>query len=89
LSPFCHGRWKIGQVHDVTQAEPLLEDLAPNAVIADKGCDSDAFVERLEARDITPLFPPKASRNEIRACDRTASATSLSASSIKSSTTGR
>ena len=32
-----------GQIHDVTQAEPLLEDLAPDAVIADKGYDSDAF----------------------------------------------
>jgi transposase len=39
-----------GQVHDVTQAEPLLEDLAPDAVIADKGYGSDAFVKRLEAR---------------------------------------
>jgi hypothetical protein len=26
-----------GQVHDVTQADPLLEILAPQAVIADKG----------------------------------------------------
>jgi putative transposase len=53
----------------VTQAEPLLEDLAPDAVIADKGYDSDAFVERLEARDITPVIPPKANRKEIRDCD--------------------
>src|SRR5262245_63547360 len=52
-----------------TQAEPLLEDLAPEAVIADKGYDSDAFVERLEARDITPVIPPKANRKEIRDCD--------------------
>jgi transposase len=58
-----------GQVHDITQAEPLLEDLAPEAVIADKSYDSDAFVERLEARDITPVIPPKANRKEIRDCD--------------------
>src|SRR6516162_3327963 len=58
-----------GQVHDVTQAEPLLEDLAPEAVIADKGYDSDALVERPEARDITPVIPPKANRKEIRDCD--------------------
>jgi transposase len=38
-------------------------------VIADKGYDSDAFVERLEARDITPVIPPKANRREIRDCD--------------------
>ena len=54
--------------HDVTQAEPLLEDLAPEA-IADKGYDADAFVERLQARDITPVIPPKANRKEIRDCD--------------------
>ena len=42
----------------MTQAEPSLEDLAPDAVTADKGYDSDAFVGRLEARDITPVIPP-------------------------------
>ena len=47
----------------------MLEDLAPEAVIADKGYDSDAFVERLQARDITPVIPPKANRKEIRECD--------------------
>src|SRR5215831_757585 len=44
-------------------------DLAPDALIADKGYDSDAFVEKLEARDITPVIPPKANRKEIRDCD--------------------
>ena len=47
----------------------MLEDLAPDAVIADKGYDSDAFLERLEARDITPVIRPKANRKEIRDCD--------------------
>ena len=55
-----------GQVHDVTQAEPLLEDLAPQAVIADKGYDSDAFVDRLEARDITPVIPLKKRSTRLR-----------------------
>lgn len=41
----------------------MLEDLAPEAVIADKGYDSDAFVQRLQARDVTPVIPP------IRDCD--------------------
>ena len=47
----------------------MLEDLAPEAVIADKGYDSDALVERLEARDITPVIPPKANRKVMRDCD--------------------
>jgi transposase len=47
----------------------LLENLAPEAVIADKGYDSDALVERLKARDITPVIPPKTNRKENRDCD--------------------
>ena len=38
-----------GQAADITQAEPLLERLDPEALIADKGYDADAFVEQLEA----------------------------------------
>jgi transposase len=58
-----------GQAADITQAEPLLDELEPEAVIADKGYDSDALVERLEAREITPVIPPKANRKRPRACD--------------------
>ena len=47
----------------------MLEDLAPDAVIADKGYDSDPLIEGLEARDITPVIPPKANRKVIRDCD--------------------
>ena len=57
-----------GQAADVTQAEPLLQNIEPDALIADKGYDPDALVERLEARDITPVIPPKANREEIRHC---------------------
>ena len=58
-----------GQAADITQAEPLLERLDPEAVIADKGYDSDVLVETLEARQITPVIPPKANRKVPRACD--------------------
>jgi transposase len=34
----------------------------PDALIADKGYDSDALVENLEARGIAPIIPPKANR---------------------------
>jgi transposase len=47
----------------------LLEALEPGAVIADKGYDSDALVETLEGRNITPVIPPKANRKEQRPCD--------------------
>jgi transposase len=38
-------------------------------VIADKGYDSDALVERFETRNITPVIPPKANRRDMRDCD--------------------
>ena len=47
----------------------MLEDLAPDTVIADKGYEPDVLFPRLEARDITPVIPPKANRREIRDCD--------------------
>lgn len=56
-------------MHDITQAEPLLENLEPDAVIADKGYDSDALAGTLEAREITPVIPPKANRKKKRDCD--------------------
>ena len=38
-----------GQQADVTQAESLLKGYSPMAVLADKGYDSDAVVETIEA----------------------------------------
>lgn len=58
-----------GQVHDVMQAEPLLEGLEPEALIADKGYDSDKLVETLDAREIAPVIPSKANRKQPRPCD--------------------
>jgi len=58
-----------GQAADITQAEPLLEHLEPEALIADKGYDSDALVEALQRREITPVIPPKANRKQPRATD--------------------
>lgn len=58
-----------GQVADITQAEPLLAGLEPEAVIADKGYDADALVETLEGRGITPVIPSKANRKAPRKTD--------------------
>ena len=41
------------------------------AFIGDKGYDSDALVEKLEQRGITPVIPPKANRKEPRETDFT------------------
>ena len=58
-----------GQAADITQAEPLLDNIEAGAVLADKGYDSNALVESLEARNITPVFPSKANRQEQRKTD--------------------
>ena len=58
-----------GQAADITQAEPLLERIEPVALIADKGYDANALVEKLQERDITPVIPSKANRKEPRKTD--------------------
>ena len=58
-----------GQTADITQAEPLLAQVETDAVIADKGYDSNALVETLEERGVTPVIPPKANRKEPRKTD--------------------
>lgn len=58
-----------GQVHDITQAETLIAEVKPNAVLADKGYDSDRFVASLACREIEPVIPPKANRKTKRKCD--------------------
>ena len=58
-----------GQAADITQAAPLLDEVEPDAFIGDKGYDSDALVEKLEQRGITPVIPPKANRKQPRETD--------------------
>ena len=58
-----------GQAADITQAEALLENLEPNAVIADKGYDSDALVDALADREIAAVIPPKTNRKAPRKTD--------------------
>jgi transposase len=51
-----------GQASDISQAAPLLEEVAPDAFLADKAYDADALIETLEQRGIEPVIPPKANR---------------------------
>ena len=62
-------RLTAGQVHDVTQAEALAAEVEPEALIGDKGYDSDSFIAALEVRSITPVIPPKSNRKVQRGCD--------------------
>jgi len=51
-----------GQAADVTQAETLIAGSEPEAVIADKGFDSDAFVKSIEGRGAEAVIPPRRNR---------------------------
>jgi len=53
-----------GQDHDLTCAQPLLENVDPGALIAD-----DSLIDTLNQRAITPVIPPKTNRKVKRDCD--------------------
>lgn len=58
-----------GQVHDIKQAEPLVAQIQPGALLGDKGYDADSLIESLEVRGIKAVIPPKSNRKIKRECD--------------------
>ena len=59
-----------GQDADITHAPALLGDHEPGAVLGDKGYDSDAFAEAVEARGAAVVIPPRSNRKTPRECPR-------------------
>jgi transposase len=59
-----------GQRADITQAEVLVAPFVAEAVIADKGYDSDAFIAFVKAREAEAVIPSKRNRKEQREIDR-------------------
>ncbi len=59
-----------GQQADVTKAQDLLDGYKPEAVIADKGYDSDAVVDTIEASGAQAVIPPRENRLEQRPYDK-------------------
>lgn len=57
------------QESDIAQAEELLADHTPGAVIADKGYDKKALVEAIEARGAEAVIPTQKGRKEQRVID--------------------
>ena len=47
----------------------MLDEVEPEAFLADKAYDSDALIATLESRDITPVIPSKANRVAPRQTD--------------------
>jgi transposase len=59
-----------GQAHDLSQAKELIKDHGPEHVIADKGYDSNAFVQAVEAQGAQAVIPPRSNRKTPRAYDK-------------------
>ena len=58
-----------GQRQDITRAHALIEGLAPEAVIADRGYDADHLREAIDDAGAEPVIPPRSSRKEPRPYD--------------------
>ncbi len=58
-----------GQVHDVTQAGSLLENLPIQQVVVDKGYDSQPLIDWIHARQGQANIPARAGYHYPRECD--------------------
>lgn len=47
----------------------MLQEVEPDAFLADKAYDADALIEALDRRGISPVIPPKANRVAPRKTD--------------------
>ncbi len=59
-----------GQVSDITCANELVEHLRTGAVIADKGYDSNAFVQSIRTTHAKAVIPPRSNRKTRRRYSR-------------------
>ncbi|WP_407668743.1 IS5 family transposase [Oceanisphaera profunda] len=60
----------LGQASEYDQAEALLDGFTPSQVLADKGYDSDAFVESIQSVGAEAVIPSRKNRLEPRPLDR-------------------
>jgi transposase len=58
-----------GTTADCTQASRLIEGLTAEALLADKGYDTDAIVEQAQDQGMKPVIPPKRNRKIQREYD--------------------
>lgn len=59
-----------GQIADIDYASALIENLPGQAVMADKGYDTDHFVATIEAAGAQAVIPPRSNRLTQRDFDR-------------------
>jgi transposase len=56
-------------VADCTQAAELIKGIEAQALIADKGYDTDAIVQQVQAAGMAVVIPPKSNRKHQRSYD--------------------
>ncbi len=59
-----------GERNDITQAEPLIENLSAEYVIADKGYDSEAFVLKVKEQNSEAVIPSRSNHKVQREIDQ-------------------
>ena len=59
-----------GQASEYAQAERLIEGFDADYVLADRGYDSDQFVEAIQAMGAMAVIPPRCNRKQRRDYDR-------------------
>jgi transposase len=63
-------RLSEGQVADIREAPALIQGLAAQAVVGDKGYDADELVRTIEAQGAQAVIPPRKHRIQPRDYDR-------------------
>lgn len=60
-----------GQASDLDGADVLLEELAADILLGDKGYDAaERVIERLKSQGKTPVIPPRRNRTRLRDYDK-------------------
>lgn len=59
-----------GQASEYGQAQALIEGFTPKAVLADKGYDSDAFIDAIQRKGAEAVIPSRKNRLKPRQLDR-------------------
>lgn len=59
-----------GQMADITQGPALVDSFVTDAVVADKGYDSNAFVDSITNMGAEAVIPPRSNRLTPRDFDR-------------------
>jgi transposase len=64
IGRLIQGRLTAGQVHDVTQAQALLQAVPARCVVADEAYDATALRQTIAMAGAKAVIPPRANRRE-------------------------